>query len=522
MKLLYQFPSLVFNPPFAALALMRGFWQNRGTMKTCKTFLAADLGAGSGRVMAARYDGSTLSLEAAHRFDNVPVSVGGHLHWNLLSLYAGVRDGIAAALRDYGPAESVGVDTWGVDYGLLDGSGRLLGLPYAYRDVRNDGMADKVCARLGRRRVYDRTGIQFIDFNTLFQLQAEADERDSLLGKASRLLFTPDLVNYWLSGVAANEATIASTGQCIDLATRDWAYDLLEAVGAPRALFGEIVRPGTVLGAVTDGAGAGALKVVAVGSHDTASAVAATPLPRIGAWGYLATGTWALMGVEINDPILTDRAYELSYTHEGGVTGEFRFLKNITGMWIYQELRREWKEAGDVISFDDLTALAVKAAPFVSLIDPDAPDFQKPGQMAEKIAAYCARTGQPVPQDKGAFARCALESMVLRYREVWTQLEELTGVKRDGLNMIGGATRNALHCQMTADALGIPVLCGPAEGAAAGNVLLQLIAAGELKSLAEGRELIARSDPPAEYRPDAAAAARWDDAYARWLKIKAM
>ena len=491
-------------------------------MKTCKTFLAADLGAGSGRVMAARYDGSTLSLEAAHRFDNVPVSVGGHLHWNLLSLYAGVRDGIAAAIRAHGPAESVGVDTWGVDYGLIDGSGRLLGLPYAYRDVRNDGMADKVCARLGRRRVYDRTGIQFIDFNTLFQLQAEADERDSLLPKASRLLFTPDLINYWLSGVAANETTIASTGQCIDLATHDWAYDLLEAVGAPRALFGEIVKPGTVIGAVTDDLGAGALKVVTVGSHDTASAVAATPVPRTGAWGYLATGTWALMGVEINDPILTDRAYELSYTHEGGVTGEFRFRKNITGMWIYQELRREWKEAGDVISFDDLTALAVKSAPFVSLIDPDAPEFQKPGQMVEKIAAYCTRTGQPVPQDKGAFARCALESMVMRYREVWTQLEELTGVKRDGLNMIGGATRNALHCQMTADALGIPILCGPAEGAAAGNVLMQLMADGEIASLAEGRELIARSDKPTEYRPDQVGIARWNDAFARWLKIKTM
>ena len=263
-------------------------------------------------------------------------------------------------------------------------------------------------------------------------------------------------------------------------------------------------------------------KVVTVGSHDTASAVAATPVPRTGAWGYLATGTWALMGVEIKEPILTARAFELNFTHEGGVTGEFRFLKNITGMWIYQELRREWKEAGDVISFDDLTALAVKSAPFVSLIDPDAADFQKPGQMAEKIAAYCTRTGQPVPQDKGAFARCALESMVLRYREVWTQLEELTGVHRDGLNMIGGATRNALHCQMTADALGIPVLCGPAEGAAAGNVLMQLLAAGEIKSLAEGRELIARSDPPTEYRPDATVAARWDEAYAHWLKIKAM
>lgn len=497
-------------------------------MKT-HTYLAADLGAGSGRVMAGHYDGARLELEALNRFDNTPVSLRGHLHWNLLSLYSGILEGIRLAGRNFGGAVSIGVDTWGVDYGLLDGSGRLLGLPYAYRDDRNNGMADAVCDRLGRRRVYDRTGIQFIDFNTLFQLQAEANERDTLLDKASHLLFTPDILNYWLSGVLANEATIASTGQCIDLATKDWAYDLLESVGAPRALFGPIVKPGTVLGIAKDSALAGEMRVIAVGSHDTASAVAATPLgldPATGrlsggSWGYLATGTWALMGVEIDTPILTDKAYDLSYTHEGGVTGNYRFLKNITGMWIYQELRREWKEAGDEISFDDLTALAVKAKPFVSLIDPDAPEFQKPGQMVEKIVAFCQRTGQPAPQDKGAFARCALESMVMRYREVWLQLEELTGVRRDGLNMIGGATRNALHCQMTADALGIPVLCGPAEGAAAGNILLQLIAAGELSGLAEGRELIAASEPPAPYAPEPQATSQWLEAYEIWQGVRA-
>ena len=482
-------------------------------------YLAADLGAGSGRVMAARYDGNVLRLEAAHRFDNTPVTVGGHLHWNILSLYSGVVEGIRKATSQFGTAASVGIDTWGVDYGLLDGSGRLLGLPYAYRDVRNDGMADAVCAQLGRRRLYDRTGTQFMDFNTLFQLAAEAKESDPLPPKASRLLFLPDLLNYWLSGEMANEATIASTGQCIDLATRDWAYDLLEAVGAPRRLFGPIVRPGTRLGAVRDLPG---LSVVAVGSHDTASAVAAVPVPSEGKWAYLATGTWALMGVESPDPILTDDSYELCYTHEGGVLGDFRFLKNITGMWIYQELHREWKEQGEDVPYDEMTALAGKAKPFVSLIDPDDAPFARPGQMAEKIAAYCRRTGQPVPESKGAFARCALESMVLRYREVWGQLERLTGVRRDGLNMIGGATRNALHCQMTADALGVPVLCGPAEGAAAGNVLMQLLAAGEISSLAEGRELVRRSDPPVAYAPASpAATAAWDEAFARWLGFKA-
>lgn len=494
-------------------------------MATTKNFLAADLGAGSGRVIAGTYDGSKLSLEDVNRFDNNPVSIRGHIHWNLLSLYSGVCEGIKLAKQNLGGAESIGVDTWGVDYGLFDGCGRLLGLPYAYRDSRNDGMGELVAERLGRRRLYDRTGIQFAFYNTLFQLQAEANERDTLFDKASHLLFTPDIINYWLSGVMANEATIASTSACIDLATRDWAYDFVESVGAPRKIFGSIIKPGMVIGVAKDSALAGSMKVVAVGSHDTASAIAAAPMGVGDAKnlksGYLATGTWALMGLEIDKPIINDKTYEFSYTHEGGVTGNFRFLKNITGMWIYQELRREWKEAGDVISFDDLTALAVKAKPFVSLIDPEYDAFQKPGQMVEKIADYCRRTGQPVPQDKGAFARCALESMVMRYREVWTQLEELTGVRRDVLNMIGGATRNALHCQMSADALGIPVICGPTEGAAAGNILMQLMAAGEIRSLAEGRELVARSEQLTTYTPDASAASRWNDAFARWLTIKA-
>lgn len=490
-----------------------------------KVFLAADLGAGSGRVMAGFFNGSKLTMEAVNRFDNTPVPVRGHIHWNILSLFNGITEGIRSATAKYGSAVSVGIDTWGVDYGLLDGSGRLLGLPYAYRDSRNNGMEATVCDRLGRRRLYDRTGIQFMDINTLFQLEAESCEHDSLLAKAATFLHIPDLLNYWLCGVIANESTIASTGQCIDLATRDWAYDLIESVGAPRGIFGPLVKPATVLGPARfvpgfeRGSGQIPPMVVTVGSHDTASAVAATPVPSKGNFAYLATGTWALMGVETDKPIVNDRSYELCYTHEGGVTGNFRFLKNITGMWIYQELRREWKEGGDDISFDELTALAAKAKPFASLINPDAPQFASPGRMVEKIIEFCQSTGQPVPQDKGAFARCALESMVMRYREVLGQLNELTGVKRDGLNMIGGACRNALHCQMTADALGIPVLCGPVEGAAAGNILAQLLAAGGISSFEEGREVIRRSDAPVEYLPDAKGAAEWDDAFGRWLEI---
>lgn len=482
-----------------------------------KTFLAADLGASSGRVIAGRYDGRTITLEQLNRFDNTPTELGGHYHWNAQALLAGIREGLAKAVAQGGTVASVGVDTWGVDYALLDRAGRLLGLPYMYRDSRNDGMCEAFCKAFGRRRLYDRTGIQFMDLNTVFQLAAEARSPDPLFPKADRLLMMPDLMNYWLCGVQANEATIASTGQCIDLATRTWCKEILEAAGAPARLFGELVRPGTVLGPVRGVPGLNA-PVVAVGSHDTASAVAAVPAPKDRAWAYLATGTWALMGVELDQPILTDESYKLSYTHEGGVAGNLRFLKNITGMWLVQELRRAWKAEGDDVDFDTLMKMAETAKPFVRLIDPDDPSFGTPGNMPGKIVAHCRRTGQPVPQTKGEFIRAAFEGIVLRYREVWGQLESLTGVRRDGLNMIGGATKDPLHCQMTADALGVPVTCGPVEGAATGNVLAQMLASGDIASIDEGREVVRASTALDLYEPRGTAP--WREAFDRWLAIK--
>jgi rhamnulokinase len=410
------------------------------------------------------------------------------------------------------------VDTWGVDYALLDRAGRLLGLPYMYRDSRTEGMGDVFCKTFGRRKLYDRTGIQFMDINTVFQLAAEARSADPLFPKAERLLMMPDLMNYWLCGVQANEATIASTGQCVDLATRAWAKDVLEAAGAPTRLFGELVRPGSVLGPVRGIAGLSA-PVVTVGSHDTASAVAAVPAPKKQPWAYLATGTWALMGVELDAPILTDETYELSYTHEGGVSGNLRFLKNITGMWLVQELRRAWKAEGDDVDFDTLMQMAQASKPFASLIDPDDAPFGTPGDMPAKIAAYCRRTGQPVPESKGAFIRAAFEGIVLRYREVWGQLESITGVRRAGLNMIGGATKDPLHCQMTADALGVPVTCGPVEGAAMGNVLAQMLASGDIRSIGEGREIVRASTQLEVYLPRDPAP--WQEAFGRWQAIKA-
>ncbi len=481
-------------------------------------YLAADLGASSGRVVAGRFDGKRLTLEPLNRFANNPTEIGGHLHWNLQALLTGVREGLAKGASLGLPVVSVGVDTWGVDYGLLDRRGRLLGLPYMYRDSRTEGLCEAFCAQFGRRALYDRTGIQFMDLNTLFQLFAESREPDSLLPKAHRLLMTPDLMNYWLCGEQANESTIASTGQALDLATKTWALDILEAAGAPSRLFGSLVPPGTVLAAVRGVPGVTA-PVVAVGSHDTASAVASVPAEGDDRWAFLATGTWALMGIECDRPMLTDQTYEWSYTHEGGVGGTLRFLKNITGMWIVQELRRAWEAGGARLDFDTLIHAAETSPPFVSLIDPDDPPFAAPGGMPEKIAAYCRRTGQPVPETQGAFMRAAFEGIVLRYREVWQQLEQITGVARTRLHMIGGATKDPLHCQMTADALNVPVICGPVEGAATGNILAQMVATSALGSWAEARALVRRSITLDRYEPKQPAA--WSEAFERWRAVRA-
>ena len=306
-----------------------------------KTHLSIDLGAGSGRVIAARHDGAKLSMEVVSRFDNTPVEFGGHLFWNLPSLLQSIRDGLRAAAAKYGEIASVGVDTWGVDYGLLDKSGRLLGLPYIYRDGRNTTVnTEAVFDLVGKRPLYDATGIQFMDFNTIFQLHAERAEPASLLDLADRLLFMPDLVNYALCGEKANEATIASTSGLVDLQTRDFSPSLLSGIGVSPSLFRTPVAPGTVLGAVRGLPGLEGVPLVAVGSHDTASAVAAVPADPATSWGYLSTGTWALLGFEIEKPILTDDSYELNYTHEGAANGKIRFLRNCTGMWMIQELRR--------------------------------------------------------------------------------------------------------------------------------------------------------------------------------------
>ena len=472
-----------------------------------KTHLSIDLGAGSGRVIAARHDGAKLAMEVVSRFDNTPVEFAGHLFWNLPQLLQDIRAGLRAAAAKYGEIASVGVDTWGVDYGLLDRSGRLLGLPYIYRDGRNTTVnTEAVFDLVGKRALYDATGIQFMDFNTIFQLHAERAEPASLLDLADRLLFMPDLICYALCGEKANEATIASTSGLVDLQTRDFSPSLLSGIGVPPSLFRTPVAPGTVLGAVRGLPGLEGVPLVAVGSHDTASAVAAVPADPATSWGYLSTGTWALLGVETEKPILTDDSYELNYTHEGAANGKIRFLRNCTGMWMIQELRRAWTEqdGGAKPSWDALMHEAEAAPAFRSLLDPDYPQFAMPGRMPEKIVEFCRLT--------------AMEGVVMRYRQVWTDLARLTGRRRDVLHMIGGATRDAMHCQMTADALGASIACGPDEGAAMGNAIAQMVGLGDLRDFDDGRRLVRDSIEIAHWTPKDSAA--WDEAYPRWLAAK--
>lgn len=485
-------------------------------------FLAVDLGASSGRVMAAEVDQRAVTLQEVHRFPNGGHLVNGHYHWNTLGLYAEIKEGLAKAAKQYGNRiVSLGVDSWGVDYGLFDRNGSLLGLPYQYRDSRTNGMLEWVARRIPKRKIYEITGIQFMFFNTLLQLASEVKARAPALEVARRLLFTPDLMNFWLSGVAANEYTIASTSQLLDARKRTWSRPLLKAVGLPSRLFGDIVQPGTVLGPpradVAEETGLRDVKIVATTSHDTASAVVAVPAEGED-FVYLSSGTWSLMGIESDQPIINDRSYELHFTNEGGARGTIRVLKNICGLWLIQECRRIWQQQGREYSFEELRALALKAEPFAALIDPDHPAFAAPGDMPARIEAFCRRTGQKPPADPGAFSRAIFESLALRYREVFGELESLTGRRYPVLHVVGGGVHQSVLNQFTADALRRPVVGGPIEATALGNVLVQWMSAEGVEDLGTARELSRRSFEKRAWEPGQTGG--WDEAFERFLDIK--
>lgn len=487
-----------------------------------KVYLALDLGAESGRVVAGAFDGRKLVLDEIHRFPNAPVSVLGTIYWDALSLFSEIKRGLSiAAKKEGGSLAGLGVDTWGVDYGLLGARGELLGNPCHYRDARTDGMMDEAFRRVPKKEIYQRTGIQFMFFNTVYQVLSEVVHDTAALAASDRLLFMPDLLNYWLTGCKANERTIASTSQMYDPNSRGWSLPLLEGLGIPPRILGEIVPPGTLLGPlsspVAEETGAGALKVVAPGCHDTASAVAAVPSQGARS-AYLSSGTWSLMGMESPLPIVTERSFEYGFTNEIGVCDTVRVLKNISGLWLVQECRRTWAARGEDLGYDELTRLAEQAPPFSAVIDPDHPSFARAGDMPARIEEFCTRTGQRPPAGKGAVIRTALESLALRYRSVLAMLEEIAGAKLSPLHIVGGGSKNRLLNQFTANALNRSVIAGPVEATSAGNILMQMIGTGELASLAQGRELIRTSFETKVYEPIDPRS--WDQAYARFKAVE--
>jgi rhamnulokinase len=487
------------------------------------TWLACDLGAESGRLVAGTITDDRLELDELHRFPNGPVEEEGTLRWDVGAIWTEILNGLLVAGARYGERlAGIGVDTWGVDFGLLDDNDQLIERPWHYRDSRTDGMMEAAFAVVDRADIFARTGIQFMPLNTLFQLLAMARAGSEALERAERLLFMPDLFAWMLSGQKANEFTIATTSQCYDPRAGIWAGEMLERLGIPTRLFGEIVTPGTVLGELQPetgtATGCGPLPVIAPGSHDTASAVAAVPLADEHAI-YLSSGTWSLMGIEVEEPVITERSLAHNLTNEGGVGGRFRLLRNIMGLWLVQECRRVWEAAGRSFSYDDLTALAAEAPPFGPLVDPGDARFLPTGDMPARIRSFCAETGQPEPADEGAIIRCVLESLACEYRRVAGMLAEVTGRRADTIHIIGGGSRNRLLNRLTADACGRRVLAGPVEATAMGNIMVQAIAGGALASLEEGRDLIRASVEPEVFEPEPDA--RWDDTYERYLTLNA-
>ncbi len=472
-------------------------------------YLAVDLGAESGRVMAGLWNGRVLKLQEIHRFSNGPVWWADSMRWDVARLWAEIQNGLAAAAREFGSRiVSVGADTWGVDFALLTRRGELLALPWHYRDARTDGMLARAFRIVPRREIFRQTGIQFMQINTLYQLLALQRRHPDLLEHAATLLMMPDLFHWLLCGSKVVEFTDASTSQCVHPVRRTWARGLLRKFGLPTHVFPALVRAGTDLGPlrpmVAERAGLpGTVRVVAPPTHDTASAVAGVPTDRTGrpGWAYLSSGTWSLMGVEVARPVLTDRALELNMTNEGGLDETVRLLKNIMGLWLVQQCKRAFEAAGRTYSYAELVQLASGAPPLRSLVDPDDPRFLNPPDMPRAIQSFCRETGQPVPKSDGELVRCAYESLALKYRQVLGHLEELTGTRIEVIHIVGGGSQNDLLNQFTADACQREVRTGPVEATALGNLLVQVRTSGEIGTLAEIREVVRRSCEMRSFEP---------------------
>ncbi len=477
-------------------------------------YIAVDLGASSGRVIVGTLESGKLTLNEMNRFWNGPTEIAGTLYWDFVHLFGNIKEGIALAQQEYGDdLVSLGIDTWGVDFGLLDENGKLLGNPVNYRDTRTAGMFEKVFEKVSKEEVFAQSGIQFMELNTLYQLMALSLSDSAEYRAADKLLFVPDLLNYWLTGTMKAERTFASTSQFYNPVTKDWAFEMLEKLGIRSDLFAELVDPGTVVGE-SDGT-----PVVVVGSHDTASAFAAVPVAAGEQSAFLSSGTWSLLGTELQQPVINEGALAANFTNEVGVCDTIRFLKNLSGFWILQELKRVWKEQGNDYSWKDMDVMADAVEPLKFFFDPSDPVFATPGDMQQRIQDYCRKTGQDVPEKPGEFIQACYENLSLLYADTFDAIETLSGKQLNTLRIVGGGSSCVAINQGSANAIGRKVITGPKEATAIGNLITQMLAMGDIQSLEEGRSVVANSftEESRTFEPQDSDA--WKDALTKWRAI---
>jgi len=498
-------------------------------MAATSNYLALDLGAESGRGLLGRFDGQNLALEEAHRFANGPVRMVDTIYWDLPRLWEEVKIALGRGALLCGELHSAGVDTWGVDFALIGKGDTLLGNPVHYRDARTNGMLQIALEQIGREQIYEITGLQFLPFNTIYQLLALSEARSPLLAVAETMLMMPDVFGWLLTGQRVGEKTNASTTQLLDPRTQTWSDELCRRLSLPRAILPELIEPGTELGPLRSSVArelglSSQVSVIAPATHDTASAVAAVPVQASVSssttrpnWCYLSSGTWSLLGVEVQRPVINAETMKYNFTNEGGVAGTTRLLKNIMGLWLVQECRRAWIRLGHELTYEEMTARAQLTPAFATLIDPDDASFLSLGDMPTRIVAYCSRTNQTPPIDEGAIVRCCLESLALKYRWTIERLEGILGTSIQTIYVVGGGSKNALLCQFTANACGRPVLAGPVEATAIGNILMQAMARGELGSIHDLRAVVARSFPVTIYEPRNVAA--WSEAAGQFSRL---
>lgn len=483
-----------------------------------KKVLAIDFGASSGRVIVGSFDGKKIALEEIHRFSNDPVSVNGTTFWDVLRLFHEIKQGLIKS-KTCGEISSIGIDTWGVDFGLIDSYGQLLENPIHYRDLRTKGMIEEADKIIPLKKMYEMTGIQFMELNTIFQLLSLAKNRPHILERADKLLFMPDLFGYMLTGKKTTEYSIATTSQLVDIKTKGWSNEIFEKLGIPQDIMCDIVKSGTVLGELSDGVceecGLDKIKVISVCGHDTQSAITAVPCPDK-QFAFISSGTWSLFGTELSEPIVNEKAFETNVTNEGGYGESTGFLKNIIGLWLIQESRRQFARDGVQYSYADLEREALAAKPFACFIDPDAPEFVPHGNIPERIREYCRKTNQHVPETVGEIMRCIYESLAMKYRQTFEKLCECTERDYEVIHVIGGGTKDTLLCQLTANACDRDVVAGPIEATVLGNIAVQLLASGDIGSIADARRIIAESENVTKYTPQDTA--EWAQAYSRYLE----